>query len=397
MKNSSLSIDFAPRAVARPQTRLAALAFTLASAAVTTMAQPSYTVTDLGVLPGYSLSVASGINDNGDIAGYCATSSDFSTTDAVIWRNGAMINLGKLPGGIYSTATAINSQGVVVGDGDTGNYRPQSWVSTASGLYNFFPNNGGNTHAVFISDQGMIGGYFTKSLSGNTSSWRGSIWTPDPKDPRKYRQVILPILVGLDPNFKGTTAIPMAFNQSGQAAGYADNEVIGQHACFWNNDTAHTIVDLGTLPGDWSSIGWGMNGLGQVVGESHPPFGSRPVVWDNDAAHTPIELPFLPGDNYGSASAINNLGHVLGWSAVSQDGTWNVGPQRLVLWRDGAVYELQAVLDPNTGAGWTLSTAAAINNQGQIVGLGVHSGQNRAYLLTPMLQNSAGQMTPVAQ
>lgn len=362
---------------------LASLAcFSIAAAA---LAQPLYTVTDLGVLPGYSLSVASSINDHGDIAGYCSTSSGFSTTDAVVWRNGTMINLGKLTGGNYSTATSINSLGVAVGDGDTGNFRPQSWVSTTNGLYNFFPNNGGNTHAVFISEKGVIGGYFTKSLSGNTSSWRGSIWTVDPKDPRKYRQTILPILVGLDPNYNGTTALPMAFNQSGQAAGYADNEIIGQHACFWNNDTNHTIADLGTFPGDWSSIGWGMNDLGQVAGESHPPFGSRAIIWDNDAAHTAIELPLLPGDNYGSAAALNNIGHVLGWSALS-DGAGNVSPQRLVLWRDGGVFELQTVLDSNTGAGWTISTASGINNLGQIVGLGVHNGQNRAYLLTPVAQ-----------
>jgi hypothetical protein len=31
-----------------------------------------------------------------------------------------------------------------------------------------------------------------------------------------------------------------------------------------------------------------------------------------------------------------------------------------------------------------MSTAAAVNNLGQIVCLGVHNGQNRAYLLTPM-------------
>jgi probable HAF family extracellular repeat protein len=348
------------------------------------LAQPRYAVTDLGVLPGYDTSVATGLNDRGDIVGYCMGPADPSGS-AVEWLNGsAPLNLGKLTGGIYSAAAAINSQGVVVGDGDTGNYRPQSWVTTSSGLYNFFPNNGGNTHSIFIGDNGFIGGYYTKSLSGNTSSWRASLWTPDPKDPRKYRQTDLPVIPGI--NSKYTSVISWAFNQSGQAAGWAVNDIIGQHACFWNNDSTHSIVDLGTLPGDWSSIAWGMNSLGQVVGESHPPAGCRPAVWNNDAAHAATELPLLPGDNYGTASAINNLGQILGSSAYGVPGTLNVSPAKLVIWRDGGVFELQSVLDANTGAGWTLSTAAAINNLGQIVGLGVHNGQNHAFLLTPMAQ-----------
>ena len=33
-----------------------------------------------------------------------------------------------------------------------------------------------------------------------------------------------------------------------------------------------------------------MQDLGQVVGESHPPFGSRPVLWNNDAAHSAVRV-----------------------------------------------------------------------------------------------------------
>lgn len=349
----------------------------LASIATTASAQPRYTLKDLGTLPGHANSTAYGINDRGDVVGA-------SDADAFVWRNGVMVNLGRLAGGTFAGASSINSSGVIVGDGDTGNGRPQSWVTTASGLYNFFPNNGGNTHAVKISDSGAIGGYYTKSLSGNAASWRGSIWTPDPKDPRKYKQTDLPLLVGLDPKFKGTTALPFAFNQSGQAAGYAVNEVIGQHACFWKNDAAHSIIDLGVFPGDWSSVATGMNDFGQVAGESHPAFGSRPVVWNSDAAHTPIALPFPGADNYASATAINNLGHIIGWSAVSEPGTWNVGPSHTVVWRDGGVFDLQSSLDAASGAGWTITTVTAINNLGQIVGLGTFNGTSRAILLTPL-------------
>lgn len=347
-------------------------------------AQTSFTITDLGTLPGATSSAASGLNDLGDVVGSCSPSQ---SSDAVgfVWRKGVMTSTGKLPQGIYSYAYAINIRGVVVGDGDTGNYRPQSWVTTASGLYNFFPNNGGNTHAVFIGANGVIGGYYTKSLSGNASSWKGALWTPDPKDPRKYRTIDLPILPG-GANTKASTAIAMAFNQNGQAAGYAQTDVIGQHACFWNNNAAHSIVDLGVFPGDWSSLGLGMNDFGQVAGESHPPFGSRPVIWNSDAAHTPTELGVLPGDNYGTATAINNLGHVLGTSYYGTPGTWDAKPSRVVVWRDGGVFELQSLLEPVTGAGWTITSASAINNLGQIVGSGVHNGQARAFLLTPLAQ-----------
>ena len=100
-----------------------------------------------------------------------------------------------------------------------------------------------------------------------------------------------------------------------------------------------------------------MNDLGQVAGESHPPFGNRAIVWNNDPAHTPTELPLLSGDNLGSASKINNLGHVLGWEAHSAPTavSTNTGPEKLVLWRDGGVFNSQTVLEPVSSAGWKIS------------------------------------------
>lgn len=353
------------------------------AAAASAVAQPRYAVTDLGVLPGASSSSARNLNDRGEVVGYCSPATPDFNQIAFVWRNGTMRSLGLLRDGNYSMATAINGNGVITGDGDTGNIRPQSWVTSANGLQNIFPNNGGNTHTVFIGNNGMIGGYYTKSLGGWVSSWKGAIWTPDPKDPRKYRTTDLPALPG-GINPKATASIPMAFNQVGQAAGYAQTDVIGQHACFWNNDAAHSIVDLGVFGDDWSSLAYGMNDLGQVVGTSHPPFGSRPVVWNNDASHTPIALPLLPGDNYGAATAINNLGHVIGSSALAATDTWNIGAGRFVVWREGGVFDLQSSLDALTGAGWTITEVSAINNLGQIAGSGVHNGASRAFLLTPM-------------
>jgi probable HAF family extracellular repeat protein len=36
-----------------------------------------------------------------------------------------------------------------------------------------------------------------------------------------------------------------------------------------------------------------------------------------------------------------------------------------------------------TGSGWVLTEADGINASGQIIGMGTHSGQEHAFLLTP--------------
>lgn len=361
-------------------TTVAAVFLTVAAAS----AQPVYSVMDLGVLPGHATSIPTQLNDRGEVIGYCAPANENFNQSAFVWRNGTMFAVGKLARGNYSVATAISPLGVIAGDGDTGNFRPQAWVTGANGLVNVFPNNGGNTHALYVDDAGTIGGYYTKSLSGWVSSWKGALWTRDPRDPRKYRTTELPILPGgLDPT--SSYALPAAFNRVGQAAGNAQTDQIGQHAAFWNNDASHSIVDLGVFSDqDGSSVANGINDLGQVVGSSHPPFGSRAVLWSGDAAHSAIELPLLPGDNYGSAWAINNGGQILGYSAYGVPGTWEIGPSRPVIWRDGGIFELQSLLDPLTGTGWVLTSATAINQQGQIVAIGVRAGVTRALLLSEL-------------
>jgi uncharacterized membrane protein len=168
-----------------------------------------------------------------------------------------------------------------------------------------------------------------------------------------------------------------------QAAGYSSNSAIGQRAVFWNNDAAHSIVDLGVFGSDGTSLANSLSDLGQVVGTSHPPFGSRPVLWQNDAAHTAVELPLLPGDNYGSADLINKNGTIIGWSAYDEPGTWNVGPRRIVIWSGGVPYELQSLI-VQSGAEWTINQIMSMNNLGQLAALATRNGVMRAVVLNPL-------------
>ncbi|MFL6515006.1 MAG: hypothetical protein ACJ8M1_08290 [Chthoniobacterales bacterium] len=295
-----------------------------------------------------------------------------------MWKGGSVTLLGKLNHGTYSVANAINSTGVVAGEGDDGDGRPLGWVTSQGKLVNFYSNNGGNTHPIAINDAGVIGGYFIK---GFDSQWRGGIWKIDSKDPRKSTLTTLPILAGGDPTT--SSAVSSAFNQTMQAAGYSSNSAIGQHAVFWNNDAAHTIVDLGVFGSDWTSLAYGLNDLGQVVGVSLPPFGNRPVVWQNDAAHTAVELPLLPGDNYGSAHLINNAGTIVGYSAYDEPGTWNVSGDKIVIWIGGTPYELQSLV-AQTAPGWTINNVMSINNVGQLAALATRNGVMKAVVLTPV-------------
>ncbi len=358
--------------------RLTSWAFTAAAALAslsTAFAQSSYFVTELPVPAGFESSSPSQINDQGFVVGDSIRGNDRVAT---VWKAGTVQLLGKLKDGTYSTGMAINSKGVAVGDGDDGDGRPLGWVTNSGKLVNFYSNNGGNTRPIAIDDTGVVGGYFIK---GFDSQWRGGIWKIDAKDARKSTLITLPILPGGDA--ASAWAISVAFNKTMEAAGYSSNSVISQHAVFWKNDAAHSIVDLGVYGSDWTSLAFGLNDLGQAVGESHPPFGSRPVLWQNDAAHTAVELPLLPGDNYGSAHLINSRGTIFGYSAYGEPGTWNVGPSRLVLWSGGGVYDLQSLLTPSS-ADWTINNVMSINNLGQMAALATRNGVMRAVVLNPL-------------
>ncbi len=125
-------------------------------------------MTGLGTLPGYVDSVATAINNSGQIVGYATDSS--GNTQAFLYSDGVMTALGVLPGEVSSEAVAINNKGQIVGHSGpvagtfcaTCSSSPQrAFLYRGGQMYDLSalaPNPDGDTlsEAVGINDSGQI-------------------------------------------------------------------------------------------------------------------------------------------------------------------------------------------------------------------------------------------------
>lgn len=149
----------------------------------------------------------------------------------------------------------------------------------------------------------------------------------------------------------------------------------GGHAFLYANGTMN---DLGTLGGNFS-VAYGINASGQVVGNS--------TISGNSTRHaflytngTMEDLGSLGGDS--SAVGINAGGEIVGWADTAGDAS-----EHAFLYSNGSMIDLNNLIAPDSG--WTLDDAAAINDNGWIVGVGYNpSGQGDAFLLTPIPEPS---------
>jgi probable HAF family extracellular repeat protein len=95
---------------------------------VSAQPQPAeYSTTDLGTLDGGDFSLATDINDRGQVAGWSSTTG--FAYHAFLWEDGKMTDLGTLVSGGPSGASSINDRGQIVGAGYTssGEYHPILW------------------------------------------------------------------------------------------------------------------------------------------------------------------------------------------------------------------------------------------------------------------------------
>ena len=173
----------------------------------------------------------------------------------------------------------------------------------------------------------------------------------------------------------GTQSIATGINASGQVAGYsytAGNTAT--HATLWNGTTA---TDLGTLGGTYS-VAYGINASGQVAGYSYTAGNTalHATLWNGTTA---TDLGTLGGTN-SATHGINASGQVVGWSYTAGNAA-----QHATLWNGSTLIDLNSFLDASkVSAGWVLTEAWAINDNGWIAGSAVNSltGQQHAFRLS---------------
>ena len=390
---------------------------------------PSYTILDIGALPGHlkNNSIAAAINASGQTVG----ASDILVTDASspfaehlyvhafrTLPDAAIAPAGNDLGVIFnplgvgknSLATSINTAGDTVGYGDFlygAAYVDHAFLFDIYGMHDlgtFEP--GAYSHAYDLNSVKHVVGEAGSSafLAGHAV-----IWFPGHPFPIPHPYDLNHLL----PAGSGwVLASAHGINDSGEIVGIgSDLSVSTVPHGFSLSLGSGKLTDLGTLGGPMSGAD-GLNAFGTVVGFSDtsifrhlplPPtigFVQHAFAWDPTGMHDlgtpypPMPYPFkdtLTGYPYFLyhdplskaelhcyAHRINSSGAVVGHSKLYTSHGVLV---RAFLFDGKKMTDLNDLLP--AGSDWTLIGAAGINDKGQIVGAGIHKGIPRGFLMTP--------------
>jgi len=267
---------------------------------------------------GFQFSVAAGLNDNGSAVGRVAwpiagPNGDFAS-HAVCWDNGVPTDLGTVPGYLITSASGINNAGEVIGNAS------QPFVATTQAVR--------WTPTGMLQPLGRLAGHdesytFGINSSGQAVGYSG-IWDGD------YSLARRPVIwTGTTPTELTT---PAGFNFGSanfinNAGGVVGSSTAFDGANFVYDDVqaTHWIGGVPTLLPLLSGFAFSsadrINAGGLIIGSMYPDtnraffgFGGVPVLWQDGQVidlRTLLAPNFAPGTTF-TISDLNDAGQIVG-------------------------------------------------------------------------------------
>jgi probable HAF family extracellular repeat protein len=255
---------------------------------------------------------------------------------AAIFKGGVAVDLGVLPGQVYSRANGINTAGQVVGFSGVQQDGSESHAflwSRQTGLIDIGTLGGAYAQAYAINDAGYVTGASQTQGMGPMVTTHAFIYRAPNAPYRRYSRMVDLGVLG------GVSSYGMAINSSNHVVGYSTITTSDDRVHAFLHDGAK-MIDLGSLggPGNrWGSdmsVALGVNNYDQVVGYTYlPVVGEMPIqqvafLWRRglNGGGQMINLNKLlygTGKNYlvSSATAINDNGQIAGTAYDMRDGS----------------------------------------------------------------------------
>jgi uncharacterized membrane protein len=322
-------------------------------------------------------------------------SATLSGAASMLWEDGRTSAIGLLPQGRFSMATGLNDAGQVVGTADTmvtwelpDNrivFRaPHAFVWQGGALRDLDPSlltmpDGspfrylpGGSFGMDINNQGQVVGMFQTGapdpnsetgLTATFHAFRTASGSPinRPGDDLKAGGASVNV-----------AAQALLVNNRGQVVGIYQ---VGEDAPRWFFYDGSATPIAGIPPRPEGSIN-DLNDAGMMVGQA----GGRAIVLQAGGGRREL---FSTGSS--AALGINNAGQVVGWFEAG-------GARRAFVAERDLVIDLNDQLP--AGSGWVLQSASAINDKGQIAGVGLRQGQTALFRLEPLDLGLALRFTP---
>jgi probable HAF family extracellular repeat protein len=314
---------------------------------------PLYSVQDLGTIDGFA-PTATGINAAGEVSGFV---SGAAGARAVRYRNGGWSYVPGLEN-VMSVANAINDSGDVTGYHflPTG-VRAFRYTEATHVVDVLDPLPGGSlTIGMAINNLGDVVGY--GNTPQGTRAWRSTPGLP-------------PLAL---PTLGGSFGLACGINDHGQVTGTSsvDDLTNTQHAFRLEMDGS--VTDLGTFDGpEGTSSACGIDGAGRVTGRATNGGVNHAFRFTGALA----DLDAFGGAGSGAEGTSN--GTTVGSFTLADGFTSHAFVHTVA---NGSV-DLNSRIPADSG--WVLTSAKAVNANGQIVGQGIVNGEVHAYLLTPLV------------